>query len=153
MTIKTLFYQIQTEKGFEVKQAYLTLSVLIFFYINIFYFQDVLPFNQFAVGLVTCFQLLNCCLLTLTCSKIEFRSPLFILLASVLSSKLSQFNKIFCDSANLTVIIQISTILFFMAHYGLNLYRYLNIRIFSNKTIKSSTSALLINKTDKSVEI
>lgn len=108
----------------ETKRAYLTLAVYLIFYISLIFFQGLLPFNQTLVGLVTLVQIFICLFLTVSVGKLRDTSSIFLYLFTLASMILSEFNRIVCESANLAIMIQMSTLIFFtLTYYRLEYYK------------------------------
>lgn len=101
----------------EVTKAYFTLAVYVIFYLSLVIFQGILPFNQTLVGLVTLAQLFICLFLTISVSKLSDTPSILINLFLVAIMYLSIFNRIVCESANLEILIHVSTLLFFTLTY------------------------------------
>lgn len=102
----------------EIKKAYLTLLVYLCFYLAISTLNGILPYNLKVVGIVSVMQLLVCAQLTFNlrnCSKPI--SILLMLFGVLIINCADEFNRIICESANLSIMIQISTLLFFTLHY------------------------------------
>lgn len=101
----------------ESRKAYLTLSVYTIFYLILVFFQGILPFNKTLVGLVTLVQLLICIFLTVSVNKLSDTSSIFLYLFSMAIVSLSEFNRIVCESANLEIMIELSTLVFIAITY------------------------------------
>lgn len=101
----------------EVKKAYFTLAVYVIFYLSLTLFQGILPFNQTLVGLVTLTQIFICLFLTISIGKLNDTSSILFYLISMAIMYLLVFNRIVCESANLEILIQVSTLIFFSISY------------------------------------
>ncbi|WKY45899.1 hypothetical protein Q5O14_07330 [Eubacteriaceae bacterium ES2] len=102
----------------EIKKAYLNLFVFLCFYLMISALNGILPYNLTVVGIVSIMQLLVCVQLTFNIRNCNKTASLFLMLLSVLIINCAdEFNRIICESANLSVMIHLSNLLFFTIHY------------------------------------
>lgn len=99
------------------KKAYLTLIIYMMFYFTLTIFQGILPFNQTLAGLVTIVQMFVCLFLTISVVKLNDTSSIFLYLLSLAIMRLSEINRIICEAANLAIMIELSTVIFFMLVY------------------------------------
>ncbi|WKY48931.1 hypothetical protein Q5O24_06340 [Eubacteriaceae bacterium ES3] len=107
-----------SENPVEIKKAYFSLIVYISFYIAIITLNGILPYNLNVVGIVILIQTLVCGHLTF---KFESHNRLvsitLILLGIVIINCADELNRIICESANLSIMLQIGSHLFFALHY------------------------------------
>ena len=119
----------------ESKKAYLTLAVYGIFYLFLVIFQGILPFNKTLVGLVTLVQLLICLFLTISVNKLNDTSSIFLYLFTLAIATLSEFNRIVCESANLEIMIELSTLVFIsVTYYSIGYLNNLN-KLTTPKTL------------------